>query len=318
MLQQPCSRPLGRRSNFVSITIAKRTDSLKTGVGPLHFAHRISSFKSLLPLLPFFAFVAYFLVFPLTFIVRDAFLDNDGKFTFSNFAECFKGVYGHSFFVSIQLSLISAAIGAVAGSLIAGAIVKTGTKSRRAIAATASVLANTGGVPLAFMFLAGFGSEGLVTKALKFLGWDLYAGSFTLFSATGIVLVYSFFQIPLMVLIYSPALENVKPEWREASDSLGGTRVTYFLRVTVPLLFPAFLSTSLLLFANSFSAYATARAMTSGTLPLMPLLIGNLVDGNVIANQQHLGHAMAVCMVGVSIIVMSIYVLVLRFSKVKR
>ena len=120
-----------------------------------------------------------------------------------------------------------------------------------------------------------------------------------------------------MVLIFSPALENIKPEWREASDSLGGSRLSYFSRIAVPLLLPAFLSTTLLLFANSFSAFATARAMTSGTLPLVPLLIGNLVDGNVIANQTHLGHALAVDMIGVSIIVMGIYLLILKVSKVK-
>jgi len=300
----------------MSQVVATRTGTRK-GAGPRPYKSRVGSLKSLLPLLPFLAFVGYFLVFPLVFIVRDAFLGNDGKFTLDNFVECFKGVYGHSFYVSIRLSMISALIGAVAGSLIAGAIVKTGSRTRKAIAATASVLANTGGVPLAFMFMAAFGTEGLVTKSLKALGWNLYAGSFTMFSATGIILVYCFFQIPLMVLIYSPALENVKPELREANDSLGGTRFSYFTRIAVPLLFPAFLSTSLLLFANSFSAYATARAMTAGTLPLMPLLIGNLVDGNVVANQEHLGHAMAVSMIGVSIIVMGIYLAVLRFSKVR-
>lgn len=304
----------------MSQLVTDRTGSRK-GAGPIHYKAGKAgkgTFKSLLPLLPFLAFVAYFLVFPLTYIIRDAFLSNDGHFTLDNFAQCFKGVYGHSFYVSIRLSVISALIGAVAGSLIASAIVKTGSRTRRAVAATASVLANTGGVPLAFMFMAAFGAEGLVTKSLKAIGWNIYAGSFTLFSATGIILVYCFFQIPLMVLIFTPALENVKPEWREANDSLGGTRRSYFTRIAVPLLFPAFLSTSLLLFANSFSAYATARAMTAGTLPLMPLLIGNLVDGNVIANQEHLGHAMAVSMIGVSIIVMAIYLGVLRFSKVKQ
>lgn len=301
----------------MSQVVAERTGTPKRGIGPLAFTSKFGTFKSLLPLLPFLAFIGYFLVFPLTFIVRDAFLDNDGHFTWSNFAACFQGIYGHSFYVSTRLSLISALIGAIAGSLIASALVKTGSRARRAVAATSSVLANTGGVPLAFMFLAGFGTEGLVTKSLKALGWNLYSGTFTLFSATGIILVYCFFQIPLMVLIFTPALENIKPELREANDSLGGTRLSYFSRVSVPLLFPAFLSTSLLLFANAFSAYATARAMTAGTLPLMPLLIGNLVDGNVIASQEHLGHAMAVCMIGVSMIVMGIYLLVLRFSRVK-
>jgi putative spermidine/putrescine transport system permease protein len=301
----------------LSQIVAKRTGAPKRGVGPLPYKSGNGSFKSLTPLLPFLAFIGYFLVFPLSYVVRDAFLDNNGKFTLTNFAECFKGVYGQSFFISIRLSTISAMIGALAGALIATAVIKTGKRSRRAVAATSSVLANTGGVPLAFMFMASFGGEGLVTKSLKAIGWNIYGGSFTLFSTAGIILVYCFFQIPLMVLIFSPALENVKQEWREASDSLGGSRLTYFLRITVPLLLPAFLSTLLLLFANSFSAFATARAMTSGTLPLMPLLIGNLVDGNVIANQQHLGHAMAVCMIAVSIIVMGIYLLILRVSRLK-
>ena len=301
----------------MSQVVAERTGAPKKGAGPLVYKSRKGTLKSLLPLSPFLGFIAYFLVFPLSFIIRDSFLDNKGHFTLTNFAESFKGVYGHSFFVSIRLSTISALIGAVAGALIASAVIKTGKRSRRAIAATSSVLANTGGVPLAFMFMASFGAEGLVTKFLKTIGWNIYAGSFTLFSTTGIILVYCFFQIPLMVLIFSPALENVKPEWREASDSLGGTRLSYFSRIAVPLLLPAFLSTLLLLFANSFSAFATARAMTSGSLPLMPLLIGNLVDGNVIANQTHLGHALAVCMIGVSVIVMGIYLLILRVSRVK-
>ena len=301
----------------MSQVVAERTGASKRGVGPLPYKSGKGSFKSLVPLLPFLAFIGYFLVFPLSYVIRDAFLDNNGKFTLTNFAECFKGVYGQSFLISIRLSTISAMIGALAGALIATAVIKTGKRSRRAVAATSSVLANTGGVPLAFMFMASFGGEGLVTKSLKAIGWNIYGGSFTLFSTAGIILVYCFFQIPLMVLIFSPALENVKQEWREASDSLGGSRLTYFLRITVPLLLPAFLSTLLLLFANSFSAFATARAMTSGTLPLMPLLIGNLVDGNVIANQQHLGHAMAVCMIAVSIIVMGIYLLILRVSRLK-
>jgi putative spermidine/putrescine transport system permease protein len=297
--------------------VAQRTGAFKKGAGPLAYKGGKGTWKSLVPLFPFLIFIGYFLVFPLTFIIRDAFLSNDGHFTLNNFSESFKGIYGHSFYISIRLSTISALIGAVAGAMIASAVIKTGKRSRRAVAATSSVLANTGGVPLAFMFIASFGGQGLVTKFLKAIGWDIYAGSFTLFSTTGIILVYCFFQIPLMVLIFSPALENVKPEWREASDSLGGSRFSYFSRIAVPLLLPAFLSTLLLLFANSFSAFATARAMTSGTLPLVPLLIGNLVDGNVLANQEHLGHALAVDMIGVSIIVMGIYLFILRVSRVK-
>ena len=271
--------------------------------------------SSLLPLLPFFAFVGYFLVFPLATVSKDAFLNNSGHFTFGNFSQAFHGVYAQGFMLSMRLSLASALLSALVGATLATAILRAGQRSRKVVVAVSSVLANTGGVPLAFMFIASFGAQGLVTKALKIAGVDLYAGRFTLFSFTGLLLVYCFFQIPLMVLIFSPALENVRPEWREASDSLGGSKVDYFRNVSIPLLFPAFLSTTLLLFANAFSAYATARAMTAGTMPLVPLLIGNLVDGNVIANQEHLGHALAVSMIGVSLVVMSMYLVVLRLTK---
>ena len=286
--------------------------TLTNGTRPIKIRGKRSS---LLPLLPFFAFVGYFLIYPLFTVSKDAFLDNSGHFTLANFSQAFHGVYAQGFVLSMRLSLASALVSAVIGAAIASAIVRIGQQSRKVLVAVASVLANTGGVPLAFMFIASFGAQGLVTKALKLVGLDLYAGRFTLFSFTGLLLVYCFFQIPLMVLIFSPALENVRPEWREANDSLGGSRVDYFKNVSVPLLFPAFLSTTLLLFANAFSAYATARAMTAGQMPLVPLLIGNLVDGNVIANQEHLGHALAVVMIGVSLVVMSMYLVVLRLTK---
>ena len=270
---------------------------------------------TILPLLPFFLFIAYFLIFPLYEVCKDAFVDNDGNFTLQNFALSFKGVYLQSFGVSMRLSFTSALIGAVAGAGLSSAIVKFGKKSRRVVLATSSVLANTGGVPLAFMFIASFGPEGLVPKTLKLIGINIYAGNFTLFSVSGLVLVYTFFQIPLMVLVFTPALENMRIEWRQASDSLGGSGWHYLRYIAIPVLFPPFFATLLLLFANAFSAYATARAMIAGTIALVPILIGNLVDGNVMSQQQHLGHALALCMIGFSIIVMGLYVVTLRATQ---
>jgi len=128
-------------------------------------------------------------------------------------------------------------------------------------------------------------------------------------------LVYCFFQIPLMVIIFSPAVENMKKEWAEASDSLGANSFQFFRFVTAPILFPAFLSATLLLFASAFSAYATARAMTIGNLPLVPLVIGTLVDGNVIPSEANLGDALAMGMVFVSGLAIVAYLGLLRFSK---
>jgi putative spermidine/putrescine transport system permease protein len=162
------------------------------------------------------------------------------------------------------------------------------------------------------MFIAAFGTEGLFTKFLKVLGWDIYAGKFTLFSFTGVAIVYSFFQIPLMILVFKPALKGLRKEWSEASTNLGASPITYWRRVVIPILTPSFLGAFFLLFAGGFSAYATARAMTVGTVPLVPIIIGTLVDGNVISNQANLGDALAVGMIIVAAIAMSGYLFAQR------
>jgi putative spermidine/putrescine transport system permease protein len=54
--------------------------------------------------------------------------------------------------------------------------------------------------------------------------------------------------------------------------------------------------------------------MTVGNVPLVPLIIGSLVDGNVIANQVNLGDALAVGMVLIAVISMSGYLLAQKYA----
>ena len=121
-------------------------------------------------------------------------------------------------------------------------------------------------------------------------------------------MVYSFFQVPLMVLVFKPAISGLRKEWEEASINLGASAFTYWRRVGIPILIPSFVGAFFLLFAGGFSAYATARALTVGTVPLVPIIIGNLVDGNVVSDQTHLGDALAVGMIVVATIVMAGYI----------
>jgi putative spermidine/putrescine transport system permease protein len=162
----------------------------------------------------------------------------------------------------------------------------------RQVAITASgVFANFGGVPLAFLFVATLGSSGLATRWLADLGFDPYAHGFNLYSLTGVVVVYMYFQIPLMVLVILPALEGLRPAWREAAENLGARTWQYWRFVGGPVLLPSFLGCVLLLFGSALSAYATAEALTSGTIPLTSIQIGSFLNGNVIAGQQNIGKA---------------------------
>ncbi len=263
-----------------------------------------------LPLLPFFAFTGFFLLWPVIAVTIRSLKGNKNEWTLANYRPIIhSGPYFHAFVTSIKLSLVTSVIGAFIGALFAYVVVKYAHgKFGAVLDSVSAVFANSGGVPLAFMFVAAFGVEGIVTTVLKSLGWDIYAGHFTIFSFTGVVMVYSFFQIPLMVLVFKPAISGLRKEWSEASINLGATHFTYWRRVAIPILLPSFIGAFFLLFAGGFSAYATARALTVGTVPLVPIIIGTLVDGNVISDQANLGDALAVGMIVVATVAMSGYI----------
>ena len=247
-------------------------------------------------------------------MVAGAFVDETGALTLENLRTALTGPYLRAFLRSLQLSAITAVTGAVLGSLLAWAVVsgKPDGLLRRVVTSASGVLAQFGGVTLAFAFLATVGFEGLVTVWLRDLGWDIFAGGAWIFELSGLALVYTYFQIPLMVIVFLPALDGLKPQWREAARSLGGTSWTYWRRVAGPVLAPAFLGSMLLLFANAFSAYATAAALVSQGSPIVPLQIRNLQTSEVILGQQNLGRALGLGMVVVVGVVMALYALLQR------
>jgi putative spermidine/putrescine transport system permease protein len=264
---------------------------------------------------PFLAFVGVFLVYPTVLVLAGSFQDSNGAFTLDNLSTLFKGVYFDAFVRSIELSALTAVIGAIFGALLTWAVAVGNPDGmlRRVVVAASGVLAQFGGVPLAFAFLATVGFEGLVTKYLRDnVGIDLFAGSAWLFELPGLTLVYTFFQIPLMVIVFLPALDGLRPQWREANASLGGTSWTYWRHVGGPILTPPFLGALLLLFANAFSAYATAAALVSQGSPIVPLQIRGFLTGEVVLGQENLGKALGLGMVIVVSIAMGVNVLLQR------
>jgi putative spermidine/putrescine transport system permease protein len=268
-----------------------------------------------LPVAPFFAYVAIFLVYPTLIVVAGAFTDDAGHPTGANLRIVTGSVYLRAFARSIELSAATAVAGAVLGALLAWAVA-TGPRDgvlRRCAMAGAGVLAQFGGVTLAFAFIATVGLTGLVTVFLRdHLGIDLFSGGVWLFDVPGLMLVYTYFQIPLMVLVFLPALDGLRPQWREAVESLGGSGWHYWRHVAGPVLLPAFSGATLLLFANAFSAYATAAALITQGSPIVPLQIRGFLTSEVILGQENLGKALGFGMIVVVALVMTLYALLQR------
>jgi putative spermidine/putrescine transport system permease protein len=274
---------------------------------------RVSRLKPSLALLPFLGYLAIFLVIPTVTVVLGAFQEK-GRFSLTNLQALGNDTSMSALWKSLLLSGSTAVIGAVFGALLAYLVVTSSPTSivRRSVIAASGVLAQFGGVMLAFAFIATLGFSGIVTQLGRSLfGVDLF-GSGWLYALPGLILVYSYFQIPLMVIVFLPALEGLRPQWREAAVNLGASTWQYWTRVAIPLLRPAFFGAMLLLFANAFAAYATAAALVSQGNPILPLLIRGALTSEVLLGQQNLAFALAFEMVVVVAVVMSLYVLLVR------
>ena len=269
--------------------------------------------RGFLGVIPLILFFSIFLFFPIASILNSSLHDNSDHFTLSLYGNLFHGEFATAFLESTKLACASMLISGFAGGIICWTLSNTNNNARTLINTVSGLLANTGGVPLAFMFVAAFGQEGLVVKALMMIfHYDLYSGSFQLFNFWGLITVYCFFQIPLMLIVFMPTVEHIRTEWYEANVTLGGNGTRYLRHILIPIVGPAFLSSLFLLFGNAFSAFATAQAMTNGTIPLIPLLIGNLLNGEVISGQANQSAALAMGMIIISLFLFFFFPLVTR------
>ncbi|ROQ63778.1 putative spermidine/putrescine transport system permease protein [Rathayibacter sp. PhB152] len=266
---------------------------------------------------PFAVYVLLFLAVPTVLAVGTGFVDGDGRPTLANVTALGDPVVLSAFGASLGLSALTAVVGAVLGGIVCLALLGADPRGplRTIVDAAASVLAQFGGVMLAFAFIATIGVQGLVTTLLAGAGVDLYADGVWLYQLPGLILPYLYFQVPLMVLTFLPALEGLRPEWAEANAVLGGGAVSYWWRVAVPVLAPSFLGSVLLLFANAFSSFATAAALISQGAQIVPLQIRAALVSETVLGRENLAGALALGMLLVMIVLMSGYALLQRRAR---
>jgi putative spermidine/putrescine transport system permease protein len=269
-----------------------------------------------LGLVPFFGYTALFFVIPIGLLLVTAFqASGNAAFSWANELHSLQGAYLTGLGHSVQLSIVDALLSAAVGLPLAYAILTgRGTFLPRLVSSASAVLANFGGLPLAFLFVAAIGNAGILTTLLErqfhfSISDDL---GFNLYSVGGVELVYLYFMVPLMVLVITPALEGLRPQWREAAENLGADRFTYWRLVVAPVLAPSVLGGIALMFCSAFSAYATAAALTNGTLSLTSLQIGAVLSGNVLTGQENVGAALALNMIVVVVPLTLLYLAMQR------
>jgi len=268
-----------------------------------------------LAVIPLLAFTAIAFGIPALAMLNGAFTVKDQttgatSYSTANLTLSLHGAYLTALIGSVKLSAVCAALATLLGLPLAQAVVTSRFRALREAVLTASgVLANFGGIPLAFAFVATLGNSGVLTRHLGLTdrGWNLY-------SFWGLVIVYLYFLIPLMVLTITPALDGLKSQWREAAQNNGATTLRYWLHVALPVLLPSLLGGLVLLFGSAFAAYATAAAMVGSAVPLVTLQIADAISGNVLIGQENVALALSLDMVLVAGLVMAVYLPLQRRS----
>jgi putative spermidine/putrescine transport system permease protein len=236
----------------------------------------------LLAFAPFLIFCLMFELIP-TFALLLGSVGGVEKHSFEWIGKVFtNATFQRSILNSLLLAVTSSFLGAVIGTAIGYAITRTRhNRLRGPLIGLASLSANAGGISLGFAFITILGSAGMITILLRQFGIDLMS-FFSIYSVIGLIVVYLYFQVPLMIVLMLPAFAALKDDWVEASASLGGSRTDFWRRVGIPVLMPSIVAGTVLLFASSMGAYATAQALIGSRINLMTIQISILRRGEIL------------------------------------
>ncbi|WP_162195921.1 MULTISPECIES: ABC transporter permease [Pseudomonas] len=265
---------------------------------------------ALLCLVPFAVFFIIFQIAPLAWVMLHS-VQVESSWGLDNFTKIFNSkFYRQAIQHSLEISFWSSLFGILIAILGSYSLRRVDSRLRDFVNAFANMTSNFSGVPLAFAFIILLGFNGALTMLLKQAG---IIEDFNLYSKTGLIILYTYFQIPLGVLLLYPAFDALREDWRESAELLGAGAWQYWRHIGLPVLTPALLGTFVILLANALGAYATVYALTTGNFNVLPIRIAALVAGDI-SLDPNLASALAVILVGLMTLVTFVHQWLLKRS----
>lgn len=266
---------------------------------------------ALLCLVPFAVFFIVFQIAPLVWVLIHSVQSEDSGWGLANFSKIFSSkFYLQAIRHSLEISFWSSLFGIVIAVLGSYSLRKVDSRLRNFVNAFANMTSNFSGVPLAFAFIILLGFNGSITIMLKQAG---IIEDFNLYSKTGLIILYTYFQIPLGVLLLYPAFDALREDWRESASLLGASSSQFWRHIGLPVLTPALLGTFVILLANALGAYATVYALTTGNFNVLPIRIAAMVSGDI-SLDPNMASALAVILVGLMTLVTLVHQWLLKRS----
>ena len=262
-------------------------------------------------LVPFALFFIVFEIAPLTWVMINSLESEEFGWGLANFTRIFSSkFYLQAIQYSLEISFWSSVFGIIIAVLGAYSLRRVDSKLRNFVNAFANMTSNFSGVPLAFAFIILLGFNGSFTIMLKQAG---IIQDFNLYSKTGLIILYTYFQIPLGVLLLYPAFDALREDWRESAALLGANGWQFWRHIGLPVLTPALLGTFVILLANALGAYATVYALTTGNFNVLTIRIAAMVSGDI-SLDPNLASALAVVLVALMTLVTIVHQLLLKRS----
>lgn len=266
---------------------------------------------ALLCLLPFAVVFIVFQIAPLVWVLIHSVQSEESGWGIANFIKIFSSkFYLQAIQHSLEISFWSSVFGIVIAVLGSYSLRKVDSRLRNFVNAFANMTSNFSGVPLAFAFIILLGFNGSITIMLKQAG---IIEDFNLYSKTGLIILYTYFQIPLGVLLLYPAFDALREDWRESASLLGASSWQFWRHIGLPVLTPALLGTFVILLANALGAYATVYALTTGNFNVLPIRIAAMVSGDI-SLDPNMASALAVILVGLMTLVTLVHQWLLKRS----
>ena len=266
---------------------------------------------ALLCLVPFAVFFIVFQIAPLVWVLIHSVQSEESGWGLANFIKIFNSkFYLQAIQHSLEISFWSSLFGIVIAVLGSYSLRKVDSRLRNFVNAFANMTSNFSGVPLAFAFIILLGFNGSITIMLKQAG---NIQDFNLYSKTGLIILYTYFQIPLGVLLLYPAFDALREDWRESASLLGANSWQFWRHIGLPVLTPALLGTFVILLANALGAYATVYALTTGNFNVLPIRIAAMVSGDI-SLDPNMASALAVILVGLMTLVTLVHQWLLKRS----
>lgn len=240
--------------------------------------------------LPLILFLALIVGLPLFSVIAGSFAKGT---PFAHYHEILTSrFYTRSFITTLRLSVLTTLIGLGLSVLVAILLRGRSPRLSRAALVLGNLGANFAGVPAVLAFVILLGANGVLTRLLIEAG---IIRDFDIYSLSGLVLAYAFFQVALGLVLVLPVIAALPTEVEEAARLMGIRPPRFWLRIGLPMVRRQLLAVATLLFANAMGTYATAFTLMGTNARIVTVRIGELVAGDVFSDPA-LANALSVCL----------------------